>query len=162
MKLETLIAGRSGSIEIDGSKFRYRRGDGELAEGDFSLERLDAGVCAVTIGGRVYRVAPGAPGECVVNGTPVALDVFDPRALQSRRSSASSQGKANISAPMPGKVVQFLAAVGDQVEAGQGLVVVEAMKMQNEIKSPKTGRVAEVRSTPGSTVAAGQVLVVVE
>lgn len=63
---------------------------------------------------------------------------------------------------MPGKVVRVLVAEGDMVEAGQGLVVVEAMKMQNEMKSPKAGRVIEVKAKPDSTVAAGQVLLVIE
>jgi biotin carboxyl carrier protein len=63
---------------------------------------------------------------------------------------------------MPGKVVRVLAAVGDAVESGQGLVVVEAMKMQNEIKSRKAGRVVEVRTRPDAAVVAGEVLLVVE
>jgi biotin carboxyl carrier protein len=63
---------------------------------------------------------------------------------------------------MPGKVIRVLVAAGDAVEEGQGLVVVEAMKMQNEMKSPKSGRVAEVRARPDATVGAGEVLVVVE
>ena len=63
---------------------------------------------------------------------------------------------------MPGKVVRVLVEEGQEVEAGQGVVVVEAMKMQNELKSPKSGHVAELRAEPGSTVNAGDVLVVVE
>jgi biotin carboxyl carrier protein len=63
---------------------------------------------------------------------------------------------------MPGKVIRVLVSQGDSVEAGQGLVVVEAMKMQNEMKSPKAGRVAEVRAEPGAAVLAGETLIVVE
>jgi biotin carboxyl carrier protein len=63
---------------------------------------------------------------------------------------------------MPGKVVRVLVEVGQQVEAGQGVVVVEAMKMQNELKSPKAGTVTELRAKPGSTVNAGDVLAVIE
>jgi biotin carboxyl carrier protein len=63
---------------------------------------------------------------------------------------------------MPGKVVRVLVEAGQAVEAGQGLIVVEAMKMQNELKSPKSGTVAELRAANGSTVNAGDVLVVVE
>ncbi|HSB13592.1 MAG TPA: acetyl-CoA carboxylase biotin carboxyl carrier protein subunit, partial [Bryobacteraceae bacterium] len=65
-------------------------------------------------------------------------------------------------APMPGKVVRVLAAEGDLVEAGQGLLVVEAMKMQNEVKAPKAGRVAALAAREGGTVAAGDVLAVIE
>ena len=63
---------------------------------------------------------------------------------------------------MPGKVVRVLVERGQEVEAGAGLVVVEAMKMQNELKSPKAGTVVELRAAPGATVNAGDVLVVIE
>jgi biotin carboxyl carrier protein len=63
---------------------------------------------------------------------------------------------------MPGRVVRVLAQAGDKVEANQGIVVIEAMKMQNELKSPKAGVVVEVRVSAGDTVAAGQVLAVIE
>ena len=63
---------------------------------------------------------------------------------------------------MPGRVVRVLANLGEAVEAHQGIVVIEAMKMQNELKSPKAGTVAEMRVVPGDTVAAGDVLAVVE
>lgn len=162
MKLETLIQGRAGVIEITGSRFRYRREDGQTVEGEFSLEHLDEGTCSVLTGGRVYRVSPGAPGECIVNGSSIPAELFDPRAVRSRKSSAAAQGRAEIAALMPGKIVSLLVSQGDLVEAGQGLLVVEAMKMQNEVTSPKTGRVVEVRAAAGSAVAAGEVLLVVE
>ena len=162
MKLETSIQGRAGKIEIDGENFRYQREDGSIVRGSFSREPLADGQFSILIDGRSYRVAPGAPGECFVNGVPIAVEVLDPRALRSRGGGASKSGHASIVAPMPGKVVRLLAAAGDQVEAGQGVVVVEAMKMQNEMKSPKTGRVVEVRTKPGAAVAAGEVLMVVE
>jgi biotin carboxyl carrier protein len=63
---------------------------------------------------------------------------------------------------MPGKVVRVLVSVGDPVEPGQGLIVVEAMKMQNEMKSPKAGIVVEIKTKDGATVAAGEILVVIE
>ena len=63
---------------------------------------------------------------------------------------------------MPGRVVRLLVEVGDEVEEGQGVVVIEAMKMQNELKSPKAGRVVRVGAGVGDTVGSGDVLVVVE
>ena len=63
---------------------------------------------------------------------------------------------------MPGRVVKLLKAVGDSVEAGEGVAIVEAMKMQNEIASPKTGRVASIKVQAGQTVSAGETLAVVE
>jgi biotin carboxyl carrier protein len=162
LKLETLIHGRAGVLEIDGSKFRYQREDGHFVDGEFSLQPLDPSACSVLIGGNVYRVSPGAPGESIVNGLPIPVELFDPRALRSRKTAASAHGRVEIAALMPGKVVQLLVSPGDSVEAGQDLLVVEAMKMQNQVKSPKTGRVVEVRAQPGSAVAAGEVLMVIE
>ena len=81
-----------------------------------------------------------------------------------RRASSEhgDEGRKQLVAPMPGKVVRVLVKPGDEVKAGQGVVVVEAMKMQNEIKSSKTGRVVEVRVSEGATVNANQVLAVIE
>ena len=97
-----------------------------------------------------------------VNGRRLSMEVFDPRDLRPRKGNASNQGRQEIAASMPGKVIRVLVTAGDSVEEGQGLVVVEAMKMQNEMKSPKSGRVAEVRTRADATVGAGEVLVVVE
>jgi biotin carboxyl carrier protein len=63
---------------------------------------------------------------------------------------------------MPGRVIRVLVESGQEIGAGQGLIVVEAMKMQNEMKSPRAGRVAEVRAAAGATVSAGDILVVIE
>ena len=72
-------------------------------------------------------------------------EVIDPRSWRGRRhGSAEAEGRQQIVAPMPGKVVRLLVKAGDAVEAGQGLLVVEAMKMQNEIRSPKSGTVERV------------------
>src|SRR6266704_1033037 len=70
-------------------------------------------------------------------------------------------GGLQITAPMPGKVVRLLVKTGDRVEAGQGLLVVEAMKMQNEIRSPKSGTVERVFVQEGQPVSAGEVLAAV-
>jgi biotin carboxyl carrier protein len=89
-------------------------------------------------------------------------EVIDPRAWSGRRhGSVEAQGRQQIVAPMPGKVVRLLVKEGDRVEAGQGLLVVEAMKMQNEIRSPKGGTVERVLAKEGQAVNAGEVLCVV-
>jgi len=67
-----------------------------------------------------------------------------------------------VQSPMPGKVVKVLVTVGDEVKAGQGVVVVEAMKMENELKSPKDGKVKAVSAKEGQAVEAGQSLVTLE
>ena len=105
-------------------------------------------------------IGPG--GEAWVNGRRLTVELEDPRDRRSSREGISSHGNRQVRAPMPGKVVRVLAAIGDEVEEGRGLVVVEAMKMQNEMKSPKAGRVVEIRVAPGAAVTAGDVLVVIE
>ncbi len=89
-------------------------------------------------------------------------EVIDPRAWSGRRhGNVEAQGRQQVVAPMPGKVVRLLVKAGDHVEAGQGLFVVEAMKMQNEIRSPKSGTVERVLAKEGQPVNAGEVLCVV-
>jgi len=75
---------------------------------------------------------------------------------------ASRRGGQVVKAPMPGKVVSVLVGVGDQVKAGAGLIVIEAMKMENELRATAAGDVREIRVAPGEAVTAGQVLVVIE
>ena len=149
--------GRPAKIEIDGSRLRYLRDDGVEIEGEFSLEGD-----SVLLNGRSYRVSTGAGPEIWVNGRRLTMEVFDPRDLRPGQGATANHGRQEIAASMPGKVIRVLVAAGDTVEEGQGLVVVEAMKMQNEMKSPKAGRVAEVRARPDATVGAGEVLMVVE
>lgn len=89
-------------------------------------------------------------------------EVLDPRAWSGRRhGNAEAEGRQQIVAPMPGKVVRVLVQTGDRVEAGQGLLVVEAMKMQNEIRSPKSGTVERILASAGQPVNAGEVLCVI-
>jgi len=86
-------------------------------------------------------------------------EVIDPRAWSGRRhGNVEAEGRQQIVAPMPGKVVRLLVKAGDRVEAGQGLLVVEAMKMQNEIRSPKSGTVERVLAKEGQPVNAGEIL----
>ena len=91
------------------------------------------------------------------------MRLSDPKRLRGAGAAAGHEaGRAQVHAPMPGKVVRVLVEEGQEVEAGAGLVVVEAMKMQNELKSPKAGTVIELHARVGATVNAGEVLAVVE
>jgi len=86
-------------------------------------------------------------------------EVIDPRAWSGRRhGSVEAEGRQQVVAPMPGKVVRLLVKAGDHVEAGQGLLVVEAMKMQNEIRSPKSGTVERILAREGQPVNTGEIL----
>lgn len=92
----------------------------------------------------------------------VSLELLDPRKIKSlRHRHADSQGEVAVSSPMPGKLVRRLVREGQTVEQGQGLLVIEAMKMQNEIKSPKSGVVKSVNTQEGKTVNAGEELLVI-
>jgi biotin carboxyl carrier protein len=98
-----------------------------------------------------------------VGTTCFAVELRDPRSLRSgNRSAGDEKGPRKILAPMPGRIVRLLVAENSEVEAGQGIVVVEAMKMQNEIKSPRKGIVKNISATPGAAVNPGDVLAIVE
>jgi biotin carboxyl carrier protein len=101
-------------------------------------------------------------GAVIVDGQRIPYTVSDPRSLRAASSSASDSGPRPLKAPMPGRIVRVLVAPGEAVAAGQGCVVIEAMKMQNELKAPKAGKVARLSAVVGDTVAAGTVLLVVE
>jgi biotin carboxyl carrier protein len=123
---------------------------------------LQAGVLSLVIEGRQYRCILDADAV-VGNGKRSKFSVADPRSLAAQRGASAGAGGARpVKAPMPGRVVRVLVAVGDAVEEQQGLVAIEAMKMQNELRSPKAGKVVRVAVTVGVTVAAGDVLVMVE
>ncbi|MBI4442334.1 MAG: biotin/lipoyl-binding protein [Acidobacteria bacterium] len=143
----------------------------------FQAEAVEVqpGVYSLLLGGKSFqaRVAPesmdsvpGAPayGHCAVqiDGTSYLVAVRDPRRRSGNRTAVALEGKQNVAAPMPGKVVRILVAENQPVEAGQGLIVVEAMKMQNEIKCPRSGVVGKVQVREGQAVNAGETLLVVE
>jgi len=123
-------------------------------------------VLSTLIEGKVYEIRR----ERIENGSriwvgdqPYSAEVRDPRSLRGRKSRTDlEKGARHLVAPMPGKVVRFLVGVNSLVEAGQGVVVVEAMKMQNEIKSPKKGSVLKLTVAEGAAVNAGDVLAIVE
>lgn len=128
---------------------------------------LEHGAVSMIIDGESYGVEFEEQGDEVfvlVKGQVTRIDVADERRLRMRAAGGgfSVEGKQVITAPMPGKVVKVLVKVGDEVKEGQGLVVVEAMKMENELKSPKAGKVTELLAKEGSTVENNAKLVVVE
>lgn len=163
MKLEIEIAGRVRVVE-------YAPGSAEVLVDGVSVlvesRELRPGVLSLIVDGRAWRVVledDANEPAALIGGERVVYRVDDPRSLKARRAhDGVSDGPKPIKASMPGRVVRVLAAKGEAVAAHQGVVVIEAMKMQNELKSPKDGVVAEMRVKPGDTVAAGDVLAVVE
>jgi biotin carboxyl carrier protein len=127
---------------------------------------------------RSYEVSfntRGGESLVQVNGQSIPLSVVDPRAASRRRvrgtggasaspagGTAAADGPRSVVAPMPGRIVKVLVKAGDRVAARQGVVVVEAMKMENELRAPRAGTVGEVRVVEGMSVEANAVLVVVE
>lgn len=123
---------------------------------------LEQGVMSLVVEGQQYRCVLDGDGVWIGNRR-YGFAVDDPRSLQGRRSAGGdAEGPRAVKAPMPGRVVRVLVAAGDEVAEGQGVVVIEAMKMQNELKSPKAGRLTRVAVAAGDTVGAGDVLAVVE
>jgi biotin carboxyl carrier protein len=128
---------------------------------------LRHGAVGMIIDGDSYNVEFEERGDDVavlVRGHVSVIDVADERRLRLRAGAAQFkvEGRQLVCAPMPGKVVKFLVKPGDEVKEGQGLVVVEAMKMENELKSPKSGKVVELLAKEGTTVENNAKLVAVE
>ena len=157
------------SVTVDGERHVV---DAARA-GEFGLSLLDRpGVPFSGLPGREkvtaslsrdVAVTPGRPGELLItmDGRSTAVTV-NGRRTRHTEVGGHGHGDVPIVAPMPGRVVRVLVAVGDEVAARQGLVVVEAMKMENELRAPRAGRVKDVSVAPGTSVEAGRVLAVIE
>ena len=161
-------------VQIDGKEYqlslkRAAEGwecilDGRRTMVEAVLVRSD--VLSLRIAGRVYEVRR----EATLTGTDLwvdhrryAADWRDPRSLRGRkRSAGGDDSPSKLIAPMPGKVIRILLPEKAQVEAGQGIVVMEAMKMQNEIKAPRKGMIQKILAAEGANVNAGDVLAIVE
>ena len=130
-----------------------------------SVSEVEPGVYSVLLDGASYeiRLVETSQGQSAeAGGRRFQVEVSDPRDASRSLRAAVGSGRQNIAAPMPGKVVRVLVNVGDAVDSGQGLVVVEAMKMQNEMKASRPGRVIEIRANAGQTVGAGDTLLILE
>jgi len=125
------------------------------------IVEVEPGIYSVLVDGCSYEVAvTGA--EVDVDGVRLTVEVEDPRNWTPAASTRKSSGKESVKALMPGKVVRVLVSEGDEVAAGQGLLVVEAMKMQNEMKAPRAGRVLSIAVKEHQPVTAGSVLLTIE
>jgi len=165
VKLKAVIGDREQdlNVQIDGESVRAEI-DGRVYE--LELREPEPGCYLFFRDAEVH--------ECRVNKVPDGFDVnlherkytvaiIDPKRLRSDQDAdRHHHGLAEITAPMPGKVVRVHIETGAAVEKGAGVIVVEAMKMQNEMKSPRAGVVISINVKPGDTENAGNVLAVVE
>ena len=154
LDVEALGAGRY-AVTLDGHTF------------ELDSLVLPHGAVSMIVEGQSFSVEFDEKGDEVsvlLRGQLTRFDVADERKLRMRAATAgfTVEGKQTITAPMPGKIVKLFVKVGDVVTEGQGLVVVEAMKMENELKAPKAGTVTEIITKEGATVENGAPLLVVE
>ncbi len=166
MKFEVQLTGPSGKnariVELERDAHRWNITlDGLSVDAD--AVEITPNTISILLHGQSHeiRVTPSLDGKLKLQTgmQEFTAEVIDPRAWSGRRHDhIEAEGRQQIVAPIPGKVVRLLVKAGDHVEAGQGLLVVEAMKMQNEIRSPKSGTVERVLAKEGQPVNAGEVL----
>ncbi|HEX4003043.1 MAG TPA: biotin/lipoyl-containing protein [Candidatus Acidoferrales bacterium] len=168
MKLAIELDGKTRAVEIsfgaprDGGRL-FCSIDGRSVEAD-AIE-VATGIYSILIGGASFevRLEPDAAGlRVAISGREYAVRIHDPRQWRRNRGAAAeAEGSQRVVAPMPGKVIRVLVKAGETVEAGKGILVVEAMKMQNEVRSPKSGKVERILVSEGQTVGAGDALAIV-
>jgi len=150
--------------ELDGGRCRIRLGENQF---EVDVRKVGPASFSVLAGGRSFDFELHQEGDQVMVASrdgSSRVSLID----RSRRASAGAGkrrevgGRAELKAMMPGRVINVLVAAGDQVEAGQGVLIIEAMKMENELKAPKPGKVIEVKVTAGQTVEKGELLLVIE
>lgn len=164
MTYDVTIDGKNYRLDLTQVDGRWScRLNGREIEVDAVLARPN--VLSLRIGNNAYEVKcerVGTDTHIWVGSRRFAPEVRDPRSLRSRSRAIDEHGPRKLTAPMPGKVVRILLAQGSAVEAGAGILVVEAMKMQNEVKSPKKGTIQKILVTEGAAVNSGDVLAIVE
>lgn len=174
MKLKAQISGAEHdvSIELNSGELPFVSAAVDGRQYEAEVRKLADNQYLLLMQGRVCKVRVddkqgqhGTPGvfDVVLGGHSFEVAVIDPKRLRTGETSAAhGDGIAQIVSPMPGKVVRVLVESGAKVEAGAGIVVIEAMKMQNEMKAPKAGTVVSINAEVGATVSAGDVLAVIE
>jgi biotin carboxyl carrier protein len=161
MKTEIQINGVKHTIEFDRSRMEFAI-DGRQIIADAVL--ISPGTYSMLLNGRSFEITVEKIGGNLMAraaGREFQVEILDPRSWRrAHGGSIELEGRQQVAAPMPGKIVRVLAVAGEKIEAGQGLLVIEAMKMQNEIRSPKSGTLERI-AREGKTVTAGEILAVV-
>ena len=162
MRFWASISGKPHQLEIirRGSGFECLI-DGKPAQID--MTRISSDVLSILYEGRSYEVRRGLKDEVLIGDHSHQVQLTDPRSWRSRhQDGGGDSGPQKLTASMPGKVVRVLASVGANVQAGQGVLVIEAMKMQNEVRAPREGTIASIPVREGQAVNAGQVVAMID
>ena len=167
LKLSVELDGREYTIDIrsENGRSEYTLQGEHASSGTGSVVRVAPGVFSVLLDGRSFTVRTVHNGDEVrvwTSSGQHTISIADTRDQSGGHRRTTASGPMELRAQMPGKVIKLLVENGSAVQAGQGLIVVEAMKMQNEMKSPKDGTVTKIHVMEGATVTAGQALIVVE
>ena len=156
-EVEVSRDGRNVTATVDGRRYEL---DVSEPEKDLYLVKNEGNVSQVFVSPKAKK---DLEFGVTIHGQHLDVEIIDPKRLRSAGDNHDHMdGRAEIKTAMPGKVVRILVDVGAEVAKSDGIIVVEAMKMQNELKSPKDGFVKEIRAADGDTVNAGEVLVVIE
>lgn len=167
MKLRIELDGDNYTLDLrlNGANSEYTLDGARHASGDASVAELMPGVFSVLLAHKSFSVHLAPKGdqlEVWVGTERHTMSIADARNHSGKGKKISAAGPMEIRAQMPGRVIKLLSELGTRVETGQGVIVVEAMKMQNEMKSPKDGTVSKILVQEGATVAAGETLMVIQ
>ena len=161
MRFEIRINGAKRNVDFDPARNEVTIDDRKIAADAAAISPV---AYSVLLGGRSFEVTAEKSGDgwlLRTAGREFQLDIEDPRSWRrDRGANVELEGRQSVMAPMPGKVVRVLASQGQKVDSGQALLVIEAMKMQNEIRAPKSGTVERL-AQEGQTVNAGEILAIV-
>ncbi len=162
MKLQAELNNEKHEIEIrrDGAKIFARVDDREY---NLEASEVEPNVYLLKNDNQIYQIYVAPNGMVNIGNHQLEINLIDPKRLRGSHSSGANADEiSEIKTAMPGKLVRVLVEVGAEIKQGDGVLVVEAMKMQNEMKSPKDGTVKEIRFAEGATVNAGDVLAIIE
>ncbi len=164
MIVDATAGGRTARVEVEGASGRYRvTVDGRV----LTIDRLRLGPNerSLLVDGRSHDVTLARREEAypvVMAGRALEIELADAVAGDAVVARTRAAGPVRLTAPMPGKLVRLLVAAGQEVAAGQGLLVMEAMKMENELKAPRAGRVRDLHVAERQAVETGALLLVLE
>lgn len=171
-KYEISVGGKTHKVEVEPAAGSEKNGEVDYRirldgrEIPVSCVPLSGGFLSLVVNGQSFAVQCERRADTLqvtIRGATYECTVSDPRSLRARKKlGVADSGEQKLTASMPGKVVRIIAAVGDQIKAGQGILVIEAMKMQNEVRSPKDGHLKKLLAREGANVIAGEVLAIIE